>query len=558
MPDQDKRDYYNRRTEELRLHNNNMTTHYKQLSNFVLPRRGRFDINEVNQTSTPSKWKAIINSRATTAHDIARAGMFAGTMSPARPWFALSLADREKAEFKPVAIWLQSVAAKMRNVMNQTNLYTMAPTMIGEMILFGTGAMTHDDDPDTVARFYAHTAGTYYIGQDAKLEVNTFIREYMMTAEQMVREFGEENVSKSVKNAVDTNKFESMFKVVHVIEPNDDFKPDNPFSEFKKYASVKYEPGNTNRDQFLSKKGYDDKPFYVPRWETTGEDLYATNCPAMTALGDIKGLQLEEKRKAQAIDKKVNPPLSGPASLRNVPVNSLPGGLTLYNSNSAQNKLEAVYAVNLDIRDLKEDMDAVERRINEAFHVDLFRAITDMEGIQPRNELELQGRDAERLLQLGPVLERMFGELDNLITRIFNQMNRRGMIPPPPPELEGEELQIEYISSLALAQRAVDTRPIERLAQFASSLVGANLSDGAKFDGDAALDKYAELLGAPAELLRSDKELQALREADAQAAQAAQSMEMLESGARAARDAGQVDLGASNPVAAAVERINEV
>ncbi|MEN8146330.1 MAG: portal protein, partial [Campylobacterota bacterium] len=107
-------------------------------------------------------------------------------------------------------------------------------------------------------------------------------------------------------------------------------------------------------------------------------------CPAMTSLGDIKGLQIEEKRKAQAIAKMVNPPLHGPASLRDKPISSIPGGASTYDTGQGQEKLSPIYQTDPRVQELMLDIEKVEGRIDKAFFVDLFMAISNMEGIQPK------------------------------------------------------------------------------------------------------------------------------------------------------------------------------
>jgi len=549
------RDYFERRKGQLRLKRSSFISHYKDLSQNVSPRRGRFEVTDVDRGE--KRHQFIINSKGTQALNTATSGLFAGTMSPARPWFELAVADPELTEFRPVKIWLKQNEMIMRGIFNASNLYNMAPVMLKEFLLFGTGCMTHVDDERDVARFYTHTVGAYMIGTDDRLIANTLIREYMMSVEQMALEFGKDKLSLSATKMLDQNNLSAMFPVTHIIEPNDDFRPENRLATFKKFRSAKYEAGNTNKDMFLSQSGFDDFPVYVPRWAVTGEDTYATDCPGMTTLGDVKQLQIMEKRGAQGLDKMVNPPLTGPASLRQSPVSSLPGGLTLYDGDPSRNKLEPIYNVNLPLQQLEAKIEKVERRIDRGFFVDLFLAITDMEGIQPRNELELNKVDAERLLQLGPALESVQEEfLDQLISRTFNQMVRRGLVPPPPQEIAGEPLKVNYVSSLALAQRAVDTRPIERYAQFSAGLVSSGLSDGKKFNGDAAHKKFAELTGVPPELVTSDDDVAASRDAEAQQAQIASGVELSEQLARAAASAGQVNLDENTPVSAAIDQIN--
>jgi len=546
------RDYYEQRKGDMKKERSSFISHYKLLSDNIQPRRGRFETTDRNVGTR--RHQNIINSRGTQALKIATAGLFAGIMSPTRPWFDLASPDPDLMEFREAKIWYRQVAQTMRSIFNAGNLYTMAPVMIQELLLFGTGNMSHVEDDENVARFYTHTAGSYMISQNEKFEVDTECREFMMTVEQMASDFGVDNLSDTAKSAVDQNNLDMWLPVVHFIEPNADYKPSSVLAKNKKFSSVKYEPGNVNKEIFLSKKGFDEFPKYCPRWGVTGEDVYGTDCPGMTTLGDVKGLQIEEKRKAQGIDKQVNPPLTGPASVRNTPVSSLPGGLTLYDGDPSRNKLESLYAVNINLQDMKEDIERVERRINDAFFVDLFLAISNMEGIQPRNQFEISERNAERLLQLGPVLERMQGEfLDPLISRTFNQMERAGLLPPAPEAIQGQPLKVEYISSLAQAQRAVDTRSIDRLTTYVAGLKQAELSDGRKFDGDKAISKYADLVGTPPELMAEDQEVADVREAEQQQQQQAQQLGAAEQAARTARDAGQVDLGGDNPVARAVE-----
>jgi len=555
MADQTRRDYYDRRMKALDDDYDTFRPHLKELSENMAPRRGRFEVDDVNVGT--KRHKEIINSKGLQALNVATAGMFAGVMSPTRPWMDLVTPDPALMEYMPVKIWLRTVRDQMLAVFNASNLYNMAPVMIGELLNFGTGCITHVDDNDNLSRFYTHTVGSYRIAQDEKFQVTTLGRRMKMTTEQMALEFEFDNLTTAVQTAIARNELNTRHTVVHLIEPNDDHRPRNPLAKFKKFASVKYQPDNADKNVLLSVKGFDEFPAYCPRWGVTGEDVYGTTCPGMVSLGDNKQLQVQEKRKGQAIDKKVNPALSGPASLRNVPVSGLPGGLTLYDADPTRNKLESIYDVHLDLRDLKEDMDRVEARIDEAFYVPLFLAITNMEGVQPRNQLELSERNGERLLQLGPVLERLQGEfLDPMISRTFNQMLRAGLVPPPPPEIAGRPLKVEYISSLAQAQRAVDTRGLDRLSQYVVGLVGAQLTDGRKVNFDMAIQKYGELVGTPPTIMVSDDQLAETRQAEQQAQQTAQGIGAGEQLARTARDAGQVDLEGDNPVSRAVANLS--
>jgi hypothetical protein len=539
MPvDLNSRDYADRRIGAMKTERQSFIPHYTDLSDNFAPRRGRFLIDDRNKGER--KHQSIINNAGLMAARVARSGLLAGLMSPARPWFALETLNPDFMERQAVKIWLHQVEILMRSIFNESNLYNMAPTMLGEILVYGTGCMTHLDDFEDVSRFYCHTVGSYMLAQSQRFEVNQLGREYSLTTEQMVSEFGLDNVSTTVKDQYDKGDYDNWHHVTQLIEPNPEFDASKLESDKLPVRSRHWEPGDRNKDQFLRKSGFEEFPGYCPRWATTGEDIYGTDSPGMIALGDNRGLQIEEKRKAQAIDKMVNPPLRGPASLRNSPITTLPGGTNLY-VGSAEQKLEPIYQTNPQIAELKEDIRETERRIQEAFFADMFLAISNMDGVQPRNQLELTQRNEERLLQLGPVLEQLHGEfLDNLIDRQFSQMARAGVLPPAPQEIKGQALKIKYVSSLAMAQRAVATGGIERVAAFVAQVAASGYQDALdKFDADQAIDEYATAVGISPRLIVPDENVEAARAQRAQMQQAAASMAMAQQAAEVAKTASE-------------------
>ncbi len=550
MPDHNKRDRFQRRLGAMAIERESFDPQYQSLSQFVSPRRGRFTKDKPNKGGRHF-WNNIINSQATWALRVSTAGMFNGIMSPSRPWLMLETNDPDLLEFGPVKEWFHVIQEQMRRIFNSSNLYNMAPVMIQEELLFGIGCMSHVDDDQTLARFYTHTAGSYYVSQNDRFKIDTVAREFERTVYQIVSQFSKRGqevnpaISAAVRRQYDNGNYESWYPVVQFVEPNDNFVPGSLRQTQRSFRSVYYEPGHPDKDAFLADKGFDEFPFYCPRWEVTNEDVYGTNCPGMTALGDVRQLQFQEKRKAQGIDKMVSPSLHGPAVLRNQAVSDLPSGGTFYDAPGQSNVLKPIHEVRLPIGELAQDMERVENRINRAFLVDLFLAITSMEGVQPRNQLELSQRNNERLLQLGPTLERQFGEfLDPMVSRTFNQMLRvEGLVPPPPPILQGRPLRARYVSTLAMAQQAVSTGNIDRLIGFAGQMAAAGWPEALeKVDALQAVDEYGALIGTPPRLIRSDDDVAKRAEARAQQEQAAQRMAMAEQGANIAKTMGETNM----------------
>lgn len=535
---------YKRRVGALRTDRSSFISHWQELSTFIQPLLGRFLTSDVNKGG--KRHQSIINSHAGWALRVAVAGLIAGAMSPARPFFKLDPADAGLREFQPVKEWLEGAEKLLQLILKKSNFYSMAAPLLEELLTFGTGAMYQEDDFQDVARFYTLPIGSYMIAQDERQNVSVLIREYMCTVEQIVGKFGLENTSTTVRNLWTTGNYDSLVQVTHYLGPNQDFDPASRGGrKAKPWSSDYYETAAPyGETKFLGRFGFAEFPAYIPRWAVTGEDVYGTNCPGMMSLGDIKSLQILEKRKAQGIDKLVNPPLVGPGQLRNTPVNALPGGLTTYDGDPQRTELKALYQLQIPVNEIRAEIAAMERRVDDNFFVELFLAISNMEGIQPRNEYDLVQRNQERLLQLGPVLQQIHGEfLSRVIDRTFARVVSAGLLPPPPPELSGQELEIEYISPLAMAQRAAALEPIERYSLFVSSLSEKYPSALDKFDPDQAADEYAFALGVPARVVVPDDKVKQIREDRAQQQQAQQAMAMAAQAADVAKTASEAKTG---------------
>lgn len=521
-------------------------SHWRELSEYIDPVRGRFFISDRNKGERRNN--KIINSRGGQALRTYQSGMFTGIMSPARPWFKLETLDQDIMSSEPAKVWLYQVEERMRAILMDSNLYSMAPVALGEHGLFGTAAMSQLDDFDSVTRFYTHTAGSYMIAQNDRHVVDTFVLERERTVAQLVSEYGLDKVSSHVRNKFEKNQGQTWIPVTQYIAPNPKYNPDDETVSEMEFRSVCFET-STSDDVYLSESGFEEFPVHVARYGLTAEDVYSTNSPGMIALGDIKSLQMMERRKAQGIDKMVNPPLKGPPSLRDVPVSSLPGGLTVYDGDGSREGLSTVYQVEPRINEMRQEISSVEARINEAYFVDLFLAISSMQGVQPRNQLELSQRNEERLLMLGPSLERLQQDfLSKIVERLFNQVMRANIMPPAPEELSGTTLNIRFVSAIAQAQRSHEVGTMERSVGFAGSLAQFDPTVLDKLDTDSAFERYVQLIGGNPGILVPDDQVSAMRQerAEAQkqaqaAAQAQQKASALSSTAKAGKTVIEAD-----------------
>lgn len=540
------------------------TPHWRDLGDYILPRRPRFYTSDVNKGDRRNQ--KIIDSTATLAARTLRSGMMSGVTSPARPWFRLTTPDPELAEFGSVKNWLFKVQQIISTSFLKSNLYNVLPTCYGDLGVFATAPISIEEDfLGNVMQCSSFPVGSYKISKNELGIVDIFDRDFRLTVRQLVTMFGQydpktgrpmwELFSQHVKNLWDTSQYEQWIDVAHTITPNEDFDPRKMDAKFKKYSSCYYEVGTGSttkigyvRDDnvMLRESGYDVFPILCPRWEVTGEDVYGTSSPGMEALGDIKQLQLGEKRSFEAIEKMIRPPMVAPTSMKNQASSILPGDITYTDIRDGQQGFRPAHEVNFRINEMEMKQEQIRQRINRAFYADLFLmlASSDRRQITAR---EIDERHEEKLLALGPVLEQLNQDLlDPLIDIAFNIHAKQGLLPPPPEELQDVELKIEYISIMAQAQKLVGIGGIERFSGFVGQVAQFNPEVLDKLNTDQAIDVYADITSVPPGIVRTDEEVDALRQQRMQAQQAQQQMQMAQQAAGAAKDLSQTEVTEGN------------
>jgi hypothetical protein len=274
----------------------------------------------------------------------------------------------------------------------------------------------------------------------------------------------------------------------------------------------------------------------------SGNDAYGRS-PGMEALGDIKQLQQEQKRKAQVIDKMANPPMVADVELKNQPASTLPGGITYITKKEGVGFTPAYQNFRPPIQELMVDIQDVQRRIKDIFFNDLFLMFQQMEA-EPRSAAAVDVRREEKMVMLGPALERSQTEaLDPAIDRVFGIMNRAGLLPPAPPEIAGRELSVEYISMLSQAQKAAETAGIERLFATTGNLAAIYPQALDVPDWDYGLKKYSSLLNNDPALVNRPEVIEAKRQAAAQQQQVAAAAEIGQGAASAGKTLSETDVG---------------
>jgi hypothetical protein len=515
--------------------------HWAELARYILPRRYRWLVtpNQYNRGAFLNT--AIIDSTATIAARALAAGMMSGITSPNVQWFDLRIEGYDKDEINSVNLWLAECRRRMMRVFAESNFYNSIAVVYMDLGVFGTAPMLIYEDRDNIIDCVNPCAGEYYLGLGSSLRPQIFYREMVLTVAQMEKDFGIDNCSKDIQKAYKDGgaALQQEVAVVHAIEPN---CPGSGVPKVFPIAEYYWERGSVEKGSFLRKKGYHELPGIFPRWDVTGNDAYGRS-PGMDALGDTKQLQQEQKRKAQAIDKLANPPMKADVELKNQPASTIPGGVTYITKKDGVGFSPVYENFRPPIQELMEDIKQVQDRIQRIFFNDLFLMFQQMDA-EPRSAAAVDVRREEKLVMIGPVLERFFTEgLDPTIDRVFNIMNRRGLLPPPPPEIQNAPIQVEYSSMLAAAQRATQTAGIERVFGLAGNIAAIHPDILDVPNWDRGFEKYSALLGNDPDLINPPEVIAQARQQKAKAQQMQYLTDVGQGAAKAGKTLSETEVG---------------
>lgn len=530
------------RWDALKEERSSWMSHWKDISEVLLPRAGRFLPTENNRGGRAA-FRKILDSTGTRALRTLSGGMMSGMTSPARPWFRLTTFNPELDESYEVKVWMSQVTSLMQMVFYKSNTYRALQMAYEELGAFGTSATLIYDDFDRVIHCHPLTIGEFAIATDSRGRVNTVYREFRMTVAMLVQEFGLENVSRTVKDLYERGQMDEWVEVINAIEPRTERDPRKTDAKNMPYLSVYFEKSG-DKGKVLRETGFTEFPAMCARWSVTGGDIYGTS-PGMEALGDLCQLQQMQFRKSQAIDYKVHPPVLIPSEMKNMGTQFLPGGVIPYSNAQQAQQIRSAYMVDLDLNSLLVDIQDVRQRINEAFYRDIFMLMVNSTD-KTMTATEVTERHEEKMLLMGPVLERLNAEmLDPLINIVFNKLVQADLLPPLPEDLQGQQLNVEFISILAQAQKAISTNSVDRMFSVLGNLAGMRPDIVDNVDLDFWPQWYADALGVDPRFIVSGKKVAVIREQRAQAEQQAAAMEQLQGATQAAKNMGMSMQGQS-------------
>jgi len=498
-------------------------SHWQECADFMQPRKA-----EITKERARGDKRNIQIFDATAIHalELLAASLQGMLTSSANRWFAMRYKEALLNESDEAKEWLEDATDKMYLAFARSNFQQEVFETYHDLICFGTSCLMVEEDENDIVRFSSRHIKEFYIQENKKGIVDTIYRRFKMPVGAAVDKFGLENFSRETVNLFKKEPFEEI-ELVHVVRPRsiyNEFKLDKKNMPFQ---SIYFEYGSGH---IINIGGFREMPYVVPRYLKASTEIYGRS-PAMNALPDVKVLNKMVETAMKAAAKQVDPPLLVPDDSMLSPIRMSAGSLNYYRSGS-RDRIEPLNIGQQTSVTLNQENQRREA-IAKMFHIDqlLIQANRSM------TATEVLQRNEEKMRILGPVLGRLQSELlQPLILRVFNIMLRNKLFLQAPEILANQEIDIEYVSPMALAQKGQELQSLMRgLELFGQIGQIAPVQD--YIDEEGLVKQIIRITGLPARMIRGDKEVKMMREQ--RAAAQAQQMQMMQAmqEAKVAKDA---------------------
>jgi len=507
-----------KRFDKLKSQRQNWEAHWQEVADYMMPRKA--DVTKT-RSKGDKRTELIFDSSPLQALELLAASLHGMLTNPSTPWFALRFKEEDMDGEDEAKEWLESATDVMYTAFNRSNFQQEIFELYHDLITFGTAAMFIDEDEEDLLKFSTRHINEMYIAENDKGRIDTIFRKFKLSARSAYQKFGDKaSANILMKNQKDP--YEEV-EILHAVYPRSDFNPKKQDKSNMPYASVYMDYASGDE---LSVSGYKEFPFVVPRYLKASHEIYGRS-PAMTALPDVKMLNEMSKTTIKAAQKQVDPPLLVPDDGFILPVRTVPGGLNFYRSGTR----DRIEPLNIGANNPL-GLNMEEQRRNAIRNVFYVNQLMMQQGPQ-MTATEVIQRNEEKMRLLGPVLGRLQSELlKPLIDRAFNILLRKNQFRPAPDFLAGKDIEIEYVSPLAKAQKSTELQSIMRAIEIMGSL--ANVAP--VFDHinmDKLVRHLADIVGVPQKILKPQSQLNAERQQKEQQQQQMMQMQQLQQVAQA-------------------------
>jgi len=360
--------------------------------------------------------------------------------------------------------------------------------------------------------FKAIPLATAFYEESATGAVDKLSRCMKMTVRQIMQQFPDATWEGKEKDEKTPDK---EFSVIHAVYPRSDReygRTDSGNMPFSSCWLLK------EKCVILKEGGYHSFPYHVGRWSKSDEETYGRG-PAINCLPEIRMLNRMELTIIKAWQKAVDPPLIMPSD----------GFLSKFKTAPASINFRDPSAGDFEVQTLRHEgkLEGVETKTDQKREYIRRCFYSDWVKLSPKKErqtaYEISELVDQQLRMMAPMLGRLQSEvMVPCIQRSYELLSKAQLLPPPPPQLQGRTIEVDYLSAASRAQQATRIVNYGKWIQNISPLASFKPDVFDAVDTDVIVQDMAVSLGVPAAAIRSSKMIAGIRDGRAQQEQAQQ------------------------------------
>ncbi len=423
-------------------------------------------------------------------------------------WFGLKAKNTLLNKTENVRRWFMEVTRILHEELAASNYANEINELYLDIGWNGTPCLEVNQGKTALFNFKNHHISEYVIFENSDGLVDTVIRKFKYTARQAVQEWGFENLGKDVQDAyIEENNRDKEFEFIHCVKPREEFDRSYPALKTRQPIASLYI--DVTGKKFVKQDGYYEMAFMTPRWVKCSGDVYGRS-QGMFALPEIKSANFNEKQMGIALEKEISPTILAPDDGFVGTVRTSANSIMYYRKTlQGKDKPEPFKTkANLNwVRDMNNDKKIV---IKKGFFNDLFVML--QEQTKTQTAYEIAQRLEEKWSMIIAPIGRLNSELNNfMIRRILGIAGRAGRLPAAPPELIGQEYEIEYVSKLALAMKLLEVRSLTSGFEVMAPMIEMAPDMMDNYDTDEIARGVPERIGWSEDWLRDTEERDEIR-----------------------------------------------
>lgn len=517
-----------RRFDRLKGDRGTLEQNLQEVAERVIPRKSWVTVEYVKGQKRDPR---MYDSTAVFANQYMASGLYAHLTPPNQRWFGLKAKNKALNDSENVRRWFMRVTRILHEELAASNYDNEINELYLDIGWCGTPCLEVKQGKETLFNFKNHNISEYVIAENSEGKVDTVIRKFKYSARQAVQEWGKENLGEDVQKAYgDPKDIDKEFEFIHSINPREEHS--NGFPAIKTRQPIASEYVDVKAKKMIKVDGYYEMPKMVPRWVKFSGDVYGRS-QGMFALPEIKSANFTEKQLQIALEKEVSPTILAPDDGFVGTVRTSANSIMYYRKSLQGRDKPEPFKTGANLDWVFKGAERKWTVIQKAFFNDLFVML--QEQTKTQTAFEIAERIEEKWSMIIAPVGRLNSELNNpMIRRIIGIAGRAGRLPPVPPELVGQEYEIEYVSKLALALKILEVRSLTSGLDVMGGMLEFAPEMRDNWDTDKIARGVPERLGWSEDWIRDIDERDEMRQARVEKEQAEQAAMLAIEAAKAA------------------------